>query len=106
MTKIQFAKIPSKELLKKWAKMTDENEHAAVRIEIAHYFGDSINPSNYRGYDGAIGFEECFKDIQKIRTEYYEDNILSVSNLLTHYMLIRIESVYGDEVMEAVSKCL
>lgn len=101
---IKKVRRPSKKLLEKWHDMTDNNEHAEVRIEIAKYFGDTLNPTSY---ETPFGFEDAFKEIKQARSFDKEGlQILITSNLLTKLMLERIFMVYGYNVYNAVNDCL
>lgn len=96
-------KAPNKFTLFNWSKMTDANEHFEVRIEIAKYFGDSINPENHQN---PYGFENSFKEIKDSVYSQKRNSIPSANNLLTELMIEAICRVYGEEVARKVNNTL
>ena len=91
-------KLPTKYMLRKWAKMTDENKHIEVRLKIAKFFGDTIGFEYMRFY-------EVFQHLQDFQYRFHHQSSPTVC-LLTRYMIDEIEQVYGEEVACSVSGCL
>lgn len=93
---------PNAETLNLWEDMTGDNYHSEVRLAIAKYFGDSINPTN--GYN----FTEALKWINNCHNEVgsLELGVGQCRGLITTFMIKRIREVYGDDVADAVDDCL
>jgi hypothetical protein len=92
----------TEELLKKWADMTDNNEHIEVRIEIAKFFKiDKINDDAYPGWEVLSAFET-----EKKLHEYHKCGNLSAECIVTRVMFNMIAHKYGQEISDKVSKCL
>lgn len=96
-------KVPNKFTLFNWSKMTEANEHYEVRIKIARYFGDSINPDNHQN---PYGFESAFREIKECAYSQQRNLIPSANNLLTELMIEAIYRVYGEDVARRVNDTL
>lgn len=97
---------PSTRTLKKWADMTWGNLHGEVRLDIAKYFGHTIDPEPDCEY--GTRFTEAF---QWINDHHFlvgrlEHGLDHCRELLTNYMLSRIGEVYGPQTQDSVNSCL
>lgn len=87
---------------KRWSEMTEENQHLAVRIEIAKTFGlDVILSGPFAGMD----FVDAFKTAKYLRELTGRENV-SLECIATRAMFYEIEKRYGTEIMEKVRECL
>ena len=80
---------------KKWAKMTDDNNHSDLRQEICRYFALEI--------DGR-SLEEAYFELQRANDK--GANILYTQCLLDVMMLNKIAYEYGNAVANKVRLCL
>lgn len=86
----------TKTLLKKWAKMTDENNHREVRVEIADFFDQKSRADYFR--KDAITWDE------KEQTYVYS-NFGAYCDVAA-MMLQEIKDTCGEEVYNLIRHCL
>lgn len=86
--------------LKRWAQMTDENNHIEVRIEIAKYFALDWKHCGTEG-----DFVGAYTNARTISDRY---NIVDIATrvIVDYAMIARIRKEYGKRVAERVWNCL
>lgn len=88
------------EQLKEWARMTDENQHTEVRIEIARHFHLDYE---HGGIDfDFVGAYEADREIQD-RCRCVN---LPARCIIDNAMFARIQQTYGREIAAQVYNCL
>ena len=88
------------EQLKEWARMTDENQHTEVRIEIAKFFKlDWMHAGTGGDFVGAY---EADREIQN----RYRSVNLPARVIVDNAMFARIAREYGKETAQQVYNCL
>lgn len=90
------------ETLDKWARMTDNNEHTDVRIEIAKKFRiDKLECKEMPSW----WITDTFKT-EKLLHEKYKCGNLSGECIATRLMFKLISDNYGADIAEKVYDCL
>lgn len=91
----------SKELQQRWYKMTDENYHQEVRIEIAGWLAANVHPS-------FIFYAKLFSAMNYCKKErFVPHEFLKVECATTDAMLEELCNEYGcKRLVKQINKCL
>ena len=95
----------SQGLLEQWAKMTDENQHIEVRIEIANFLAEY--DKSFELYSNIFEVLKSHKDIAtKVRGYNINTDWLGNECAVTNPMFEDIKKIFGKKVEELITKCL
>lgn len=98
-------KKPSNYMLKKWAEMTDYNNHYGVRIDIAKWAQLENETLHINNHINHISYVKAFEEL----LDSVESRGIGLPNaqiILTNMMMQDIRRIYGEEVYRKINKCL
>jgi len=97
-------KAPTEVQLKKWAMMTEDNEHGEVRVEIAEWFQSTKEwKENCRVRDYVDSFKYIIS-VQK-KEHYLPHELCEARCILTHSMIEDIGK-FDSKIADEICSCL